>query len=589
MLIPFGSSSPESQIVAAHAAAITKSLGFLVAHRPGFTQPTLAARQLATLDRLSEGRVAVHIITGGADEEMARDGDVSNKFDRYARTDEYLTVLRREWTEAKPFDHSGRFYKVQQGYSAIKPSRLPVFFGGSSEEAIDVAGRHADVYALWGETLAQVRELTGRVRASAARFGRRLGFSMSLRPIVADTEERAWKRADEIVDRVRHLRESSGQEVSGHAPPNVGSQRLLQTAAQGYRVDRRLWTGLAAVGGARGNSTGLVGTPEQVADAIMDYYELGIDHFLIRGFEPLEDAVIYGRELCCPLVRELVAKREVHADAGHGRVRAHPMSRAQLKLGAILSGAGTTQDGWRHPGLPGDASIDINWYVANARKAEAAKFDFVFIVDSPYITPDSAPHFLNRLEPLTLLSAVAVSTSRIGLVATLTTSYNEPFNVARQFGSLDLISKGRAGWNVVTTGLEGAAGNYGREEHFPHAVRYRRAKEHLDVVRGLWDSYEDDAFPRDRAKGVFLDKSKQHALNHHGEFFSVAGPLNISRSRQGHPVIFQAGGSEDGRDLAATSADAIFTGQETFEEAHAFSLDIKQRAQRPLAAVATRF
>jgi FMN-dependent oxidoreductase (nitrilotriacetate monooxygenase family) len=254
------------------------------------------------------------------------------------------------------------------------------------------------------------------------------------------------------------------------------------------------------------------------------------------------------------------------------------MSERQLKLGAILAGVGTTQNAWRAPDVPGDASIDIHWYTAQARKAEAAKFDLVFIVDSPYITPDSAPHFLNRLEPLTLLSAVAMATSHIGLVATLTTSYNEPFNVARHFGSLDLISRGRAGWNVVTTGLEGAAGNYGRDEHFPHAVRYRRAKEHLAVVRGLWDSYEDDAFPRDKATGVFLDRTKQHALNHRGEFFSVAGPLNLSRSRQGQPVIFQAGGSEDGRDLAATSADAIFAGSETFEEALEFAQDVRRRA-----------
>ncbi|HYP97511.1 MAG TPA: LLM class flavin-dependent oxidoreductase [Polyangiaceae bacterium] len=254
------------------------------------------------------------------------------------------------------------------------------------------------------------------------------------------------------------------------------------------------------------------------------------------------------------------------------------MSNRQLRLGAILQGVGMTQDGWKQPGVPTNASINIDWYKDAARRAEAAKFDFVFIVDSPYITPDSAPHFLNRLEPLTLLSAVAGVTSRIGLVATLTTSYNEPFNVARAFASLDLISDGRAGWNVVTTGLEGAAGNYGREQHFPHAVRYRRAKEHLSVVRALWDSYEDDAFTRDKSSASFLDRSKQHALNHRGEFFSVAGPLNISRSRQGHPVIFQAGGSEDGRDLAATSADAIFTGQETFEEAQDFYRDIKARA-----------
>jgi alkanesulfonate monooxygenase len=309
VLVPFGSSSPESQLVAAHAAAVTTKLGFLIAHRPGFTQPTLAARQLATLDRLSEGRVAVHIITGGADEEMARDGDHTTKEERYARTDEYLSVLKREWTSEQPFDHKGRFYDVRQAFSVVKPQSLPVFFGGASDEAIDVAGRHADVYALWGETLSQVSELVGRVRASAARYGRRVGFSLSLRPIIASTEEAAWRRADEVVEQVRALRKQSGQTTSEHAPPNAGSQRLLKTAAQGYRLDRRLWTGLAAVGGARGNSTGLVGTPEQVAEAVLDYYDIGIDHFLIRGFDPLADSISYGRELI-PRVRALIAARD---------------------------------------------------------------------------------------------------------------------------------------------------------------------------------------------------------------------------------------------------------------------------------------
>lgn len=250
----------------------------------------------------------------------------------------------------------------------------------------------------------------------------------------------------------------------------------------------------------------------------------------------------------------------------------------QLHLGAVLTGVGTEQNAWRHPDLPGDASVNIDWYIEHARKAEAAKFDHVFIVDSPYITPDTAPHFLNRLEPLTLLSALAVSTSKIGLVGTLTTSYWEPFNVARQFASLDVISKGRAGWNVVTTGLEGAARNYGREEHFDHAVRYRRAKEFVDVVKGLWDSYEDDAFPRDKQAGVFLDQSKQHRLDHKGEFFSVAGPLNIQRSRQGHPVLFQAGDSNDGRGLGAAIADATFAAAPDFETALAYTKDLKSRA-----------
>ncbi|MET0344599.1 MAG: LLM class flavin-dependent oxidoreductase [Polyangiales bacterium] len=312
VLIPFGSSSPESQIVAAHAAAVTKKLGFLIAHRPGFTQPTVAARQLATLDQLSEGRVAVHIISGGADDEMARDGDHSTKPERYARTDEYLTVLRSTWTEERPFDHRGRFYDVRQGFSVVKPRNLPVFVGGASEEAIEVTGKHADVYALWGETQAQVQQIVAQVRGAVARHRgpkQSIGFSLSLRPVIAATEEAAWKRADEIVEQVRALRAGSGAATAGHAPPNVGSQRLLNTAAQGYRVDKRLWTGVAAIGGARGNSTGLVGTAEQVAEALLDYVDLGIDHFLIRGFEPLADAIGYGRELL-PATRALLARRD---------------------------------------------------------------------------------------------------------------------------------------------------------------------------------------------------------------------------------------------------------------------------------------
>jgi len=309
VLIPFGSNTPEGQIVAAWAAARTTRLGFLVAHRPGFTQPTVAARQLATLDQLSGGRVAVHIITGGADEEMARDGDTgTTKAERYARTDEYLSILRQEWTETAPFDHQGRFYDIRQAYSAIKPDNLPVFFGGSSPEAIEVAGRHADVYALWGETLEQVGDTLRQVRRSAARFGRDPGFSLSLRPVLGDTEEAAWKRAQEIEDKVRENRLATGLPISGHRPPNAGSLRLLETAS-GNRRDTRLWTGVAALTGAAGNSTGLVGTPEQVADALLDYYDIGVDHFLIRGFDPLGDSIEYGRDLI-PLVRQKVAERE---------------------------------------------------------------------------------------------------------------------------------------------------------------------------------------------------------------------------------------------------------------------------------------
>jgi len=311
-LVAFGSTSAESQHIAAHAASVTDKLGFMIAHRPGFTAPTIAARQLATLDQLTGGRIAVHIITGGADEEMAKDGDHTTKDVRYARTDEYLDIVRQEWSSEKPFDYDGRFYQVKGAFGAVKPfanNHLPIYFGGSSDEAIPVAGKHADIYALWGETQAQVRETIARVRAAAARNGRTVGFSLSLRPVLADTEDAAWARADDIVGRTKALREKAGLSLVNHAPVNAGSQRLLQAAAQGTRLDKRLWTGVAALTGAAGNSTGLVGTPEQVADALLDYYDLGVTTFLIRGFDPLDDAVAYGRDLL-PLVRDLVARRD---------------------------------------------------------------------------------------------------------------------------------------------------------------------------------------------------------------------------------------------------------------------------------------
>lgn len=254
------------------------------------------------------------------------------------------------------------------------------------------------------------------------------------------------------------------------------------------------------------------------------------------------------------------------------------VKKRQIKLGATLTGAGISKNNWRHPDVKADASIDLQDYKQKALLAERGKFDFVFIVDSTYITEHSAPHYLNRLEPLTLLSAIGSVTDKIGLVGTLSTSFSEPFTVARQFASLDHISGGRAGWNLVTTGLEGAAQNYGRAEHYSHEERYRRAGEHLEVVRGLWDSWEDDALTRNKETGEFFNPDKLHALNHKGEFFSVKGPLNIARSKQGQPVVFQAGGSDSGRDLAARSANAIFTGHETIEEAQAFYADIKRRA-----------
>ncbi|SEN76267.1 LLM class flavin-dependent oxidoreductase [Paenibacillus sp. OV219] len=250
----------------------------------------------------------------------------------------------------------------------------------------------------------------------------------------------------------------------------------------------------------------------------------------------------------------------------------------QLKLGALLHGVGGNPAMWRHPDTQGDASVNFELYKSWVQKAEAGKLDLIFIADGLYINEKSIPHFLNRFEPISLLSALASVSKNIGLVGTLSTSYSEPFTVARQFGSLDVLSGGRAGWNVVTSPLEGSALNYSKKEHPEHDLRYRIATEYLEVTRGLWDSWEDDAFVRDKEAGVFFDPEKLHTLNHEGEFFSVKGPLNIARSRQGRPVIFQAGASEVGKNYAANEADAIFTGHETVEDAIAFYQDIKSRA-----------
>jgi FMN-dependent oxidoreductase (nitrilotriacetate monooxygenase family) len=252
--------------------------------------------------------------------------------------------------------------------------------------------------------------------------------------------------------------------------------------------------------------------------------------------------------------------------------------RKQLKLGHMIEGAGRTWTDWRHPDATPGGSTDFGYYKRSAQLAEQGKFDFLFIADSLSINEKSSPHYLNRFEPFTILSALAAVTERIGLVATVTVSYSEPFNVARQFASLDHISGGRAGWNVVTSWLEGSASNFGKSEHLAHDVRYRLAAEYLDVVKGLWDSWEDDALVHDKASGVFFNPQKLNTLGHKGEFLSVKGPLNIARSRQGQPVVFQAGASEDGRTLAARSADAIFVGHGGIEEARAYYKDVKARA-----------
>jgi alkanesulfonate monooxygenase len=315
ILIPYHSTDADTLLVAAYAAAHAEKIGFMLAHRPGFVAPTLAARKFATLDQFTGGRVAIHVISGGDDAEQQRDGDFLDHTQRYARTDEYVGILKRVWTSEQPFDHDGKHYQFKGAFSEVKPvtkPHIPIYFGGSSDAAVAVAGRHADIYALWGETHVQVRETIAKVRAAVAQNGRNpdaVRFSLSFRPILAKTEVEAWRRAESILARIKAVRGEAPLGAPTKAPPNVGSQRLLAAAAKGPVLDKRLWTEVAAVTGARGNTTALVGTPEQVAEALLDYYDLGITTFLIRGFDPYEDAVEYGHSLI-PLVRHEVARRE---------------------------------------------------------------------------------------------------------------------------------------------------------------------------------------------------------------------------------------------------------------------------------------
>ncbi|KQS59367.1 nitrilotriacetate monooxygenase [Rhizobium sp. Leaf371] len=254
----------------------------------------------------------------------------------------------------------------------------------------------------------------------------------------------------------------------------------------------------------------------------------------------------------------------------------------QIKLGAFLPGGGQHIAAWRHPDQPLDGATNLKFHIELAQTAERGLFDAYFLADGLAVAFGGGVEGGNArvvgFEPVTLFSAIAPFTTHIGFIATASTTYEEPYALARKFASLDLISGGRAGWNVVTTATEAAARNFNRDRQLPHAARYRRAAEHVAVVKALWESFEDDAFVRDRDRGVYFDVDKVHRIDHQGEHFKVEGPLNVLRSAQGHPVIVQAGQSEDGRDLAASTAEVIFTAHQKLETAQDFYRDIKTRA-----------
>ena len=257
----------------------------------------------------------------------------------------------------------------------------------------------------------------------------------------------------------------------------------------------------------------------------------------------------------------------------------------QMKIGLFLRPHGHHIAAWRHPDTPVDYDANIAPLVAIARIAEHGLFDMIFSADEVAVPHADARTLMrtsdaNRIDPFTMLTALAMVTKHIGLVCTATTTYDEPFFVARRFASLDLVSGGRSGWNMVTSGVQLEAANFGRAYHPAKTDRYLRAREFIDIVRGLWDSWDDDAFLRDKASGQFFDPNKVHVLDHQGEQFKVRGPLNVERSPQGQPVLVQAGQSDDGRDIAAETSDIVFTAQHDLVSARAFYTDIKARAAK---------
>lgn len=266
------------------------------------------------------------------------------------------------------------------------------------------------------------------------------------------------------------------------------------------------------------------------------------------------------------------------------------MSR-KMHLGMIVLGTGSHVAGWRMPDAQfGSQNFDLIRHVVQT--AERGKLDLVFFADAVNTGLDAHPGMMLRFEPLTLLSALAMQTERIGLVATVSTTYSEPYNVARAFASIDHLSGGRAGWNVVTGSSPDAAANFSQDKHPPHDVRYARAEEYVGVVKGLWDSWDDGALVGDKETGTFVDPSKMHVLGHEGEFFKVLGPLNITRPPQGYPVIFQAGASDRGLEFAGATAEVVFATQQLLDEAQAFTGKLRDKTEaagRPRDAVRVLF
>lgn len=313
VLIGQNARSSDPTAIAAFVSGCTSALKFMIAHRPGFIAPTMAARLFATIDHVSRGRCGVHIITAANDVETRFDGDFLTKDERYHRSYEYVSILRQMWAAEAPIDHEGDYYRFTGAFSEIRPvnGTIPVFWGGSSELGVRYGAEVADMYALGGSSVSQVAALVAKVKAEAAKHGRSPNFSMSMRIIMADTNAKAWDRAHAILEAIE-----ARQQKSGAIGRDLGeySLRRIKAAAEAAakEEDKRLWTGLTLATGGRTQIMCLVGDPDELVEALVAYYDVGIDNFLITGFEPIVDTVAIGRDLL-PKLRAATADRTMKA------------------------------------------------------------------------------------------------------------------------------------------------------------------------------------------------------------------------------------------------------------------------------------
>lgn len=313
VLIANGGADPI--FLAAYAAAQTDKLGFMIAHRPGLTPPTVAARAFATLDHTTNGRIRLHAITGHA-HEPEHGETLADKAERYARADEYLEIVRRVWTETAPFDFTGKYYAVKGAFSPVKPlsgPHVPISVGGTSDGAYDLAVRHSDLYAVWAEPLVDTKARIDKLHAFAARHGVAAPrVSLSVRLIIGETEDQAWAKARHIVEQLKTGQAQRAVGIRGDRGQSGGGQRQLALAEKAEVFDRNLFLGTSTAIGGGTDSTSLVGTPDQIVASLLDYYDIGVTTFLSRGYDPYHDAVDYGRYII-PAVREAVRQREEEA------------------------------------------------------------------------------------------------------------------------------------------------------------------------------------------------------------------------------------------------------------------------------------